>query len=1215
MSAQPSKPRPVPSSPPPSNSRGRSPAADSASRATSIARLALSPAASTGPAGTPAARHTSGQATLATHTPLAGAEGFASATGPGQSALAAALQGSFGSPPKYGTPPRYGTPSLPTAPANPPTTSTLPASGPQTAFGSFDARSSQGLPLRPQEDPEVVRRHLVQPQPSKSGNISGYHSPTQPGRKPSMHSLPDRRRQRSTIGEEDDTFSSLQLQGGDVTREVYRWTEGAESALHRGPRGQRSRSFHVPRPEPENDTLDIASIKVPGGFRRNYLRRQAPDCSGQGVDRSIGSTSHDTGTGPTPQSRFFTNNFIEFLTLYGHFAGEELEEIKEEDEEEESDDYASDSYEGGEYFDNAPESGNEPHHDETNALLAPATPGRRRRHQRRTSGRVSVGRNSPLGAASMLLKSFVGTGVLFLPKAYLNGGMLFSNVVLLFVAALSYYCFILLVNTRLKVEASFGDMGGILYGRWLRVLILTSVALSQIGFVSAYIVFTSENLQAFILAVSDCRTWIDIKFMVLMQLIIFLPLSLIRNISALSLTAYIADFFIMLGLIYLYYYDIRTILINHGIADIINFNPRDWSLFIGTAIFTFEGVGLIIPIQESMRQPSKFPPVLAAVMIIITVIFVSMGALSYAAFGSSTKTVVLLNLPQDDKFVNAVQFLYSLAILLSTPLQLFPAIRIMENAFFSRSGKNDLKIKLGKNVFRFVLVMVCALIAWGGAGDLDKFVAIIGPTSFQSGGPDKMAEGFRHLLVRIHLTTSQPDVVLPEKTGPILVNTNFRRYALSSLVNTILENEKPVPFDFLINGTFLRSSLDDYLTQHGLSSETTLHLEYVKAAIPPVHLASFEHEDWVSSVDFLSSTSIARASGNGSDAQKPGHEKILSASYDGLLRIWDMSSQVTASSPPAGDGGHVSSIKAAKFISSSQIASSGIDRTVRLWRYRDASDDSPAAIDPQIDLYGHNGSVDALAVHQSTSRILSASADHYVGLWSARKSDAPLAKQSCLPSRASRGTKRRKVGPSTSTPQCGPLALLKSHCAPVSSVIFAPNDPTVAYSVSWDHTLKTWDLPTATPVDTRSTSHSLLSLVALPTLNLVAAGTSARHVTLIDPRASAVSIVAMTLRGHTNAVVSLATDPNSTYGLASGSHDGTCRVWDLRSTKTEKEGRVGQSMYSIGRESPRGESRASGDEMKVFSIAWDSDIGIVSAGQDKRVQINRGNNIGPEALC
>lgn len=534
----------------------------------------------------------------------------------------------------------------------------------------------------------------------------------------------DTKRHTSTADTNDDDFSSLQLQGGDVTREVYRWTEGAESASQQGPRGQRSRSFHIPRPDPESQTLDIASIKVPGGFRRNYLRRRAADSPEPGIDRSSRGIRRDVEAERTPQSRFFTNNFIEFLTLYGHFAGEELEEIKEEEEEESDEYYTSDAYEGGDYFDDVPEGGGDDRqYDEGNALLTPATPARRKR---KMSGKAPVGRTSPSGAVMMLLKSFVGTGVLFLPKAYLNGGMLFSNVVLLCVAALSYYCFILLVNTRLKVEASFGDMGGILYGQWLRALILSSVALSQIGFVAAYIVFTSQNLQAFILAVSNCKTWIDIKFMVLMQLIIFLPLSLIRDISALSLTAYIADGFIFLGLIYLYYYDILTIVINHGVADITNFNPRDWSLFIGTAIFTFEGVGLIIPIQESMRQPSKFPPVLAAVMIAITVIFISMGAFSYAAFGSSTKTVVLLNLPQDDKFVNAVQFLYSLAILLSTPLQLFPAIRIMENAFFSRSGKNNVRIKLGKNVFRFVLVMVCALIAWGGAGDLDKFVAIIG---------------------------------------------------------------------------------------------------------------------------------------------------------------------------------------------------------------------------------------------------------------------------------------------------------------------------------------------------------------------------------------------------------------------------------------------------------------------------------------------------------
>jgi len=516
---------------------------------------------------------------------------------------------------------------------------------------------------------------------------------------------------------DSDEFSSLRLQGGDITRPIYRYAEGSDAVS--GTRAKRSQSFNVTRPEPESEVLDISNIKVPGGFRRNFLRRAAddPEVPIQRPQPALDGAADSSGGQGRPNPQLFTNNFLEFLTLYGHFAGEDLEE---DDEVLEPDEYfSSDAWEDRGYA--GEESEGEP--GEGSTLLTPGTPGRRKRKHKE---RGATGNNSSFNAALLLLKSFVGTGVLFLPRAYLNGGMLFSNLVLLGVACLSYYCFILLVNTRLKVEGSFGDIGGALYGKYMRGLILSSIVLSQVGFVSAYIVFTAENLQAFVLAVSNCRKYIDIKIMVLMQLIIFLPLSLIRDIGKLGFTALVADVFIMLGLIYLYYYDITTIVHQGGVSDIKSFNPSTWTLFIGTAIFTFEGVGLIIPIQESMRRPSKFPGVLAIVMVIITTLFISIGALSYAAYGSHTRTVVILNLPQDDKFVNAVQCLYSVAILLSTPLQLFPAIRIMENELFSRSGKYNPYIKWQKNAFRFCLVVMCALIAWGGAGDLDKFVALVG---------------------------------------------------------------------------------------------------------------------------------------------------------------------------------------------------------------------------------------------------------------------------------------------------------------------------------------------------------------------------------------------------------------------------------------------------------------------------------------------------------
>lgn len=443
--------------------------------------------------------------------------------------------------------------------------------------------------------------------------------------------------------------------------------------------------------------------------------------------------------------------------------------------------------------------------------------------------------------------------------------------------------------------------------------------------------------------------------------------------------------------------------------------------------------------------------------------------------------------------------------------------------------------------------------------------------------------------------------------------TGLRRYRLSTVVNSLLnsnlgeDHEKPTPFDFLINGTFLRTSLDDYLSSNGISAEATLAIEYVRAIVPPLYQTSFEHDDWVSSVDVLSSSSAAGYQASNGAAEAPGQCRILSGSYDGLLRVWNMSSEALATSSSASDGGHTSSIKAAKFISPSQIASCGLDRTIRLWKYTEDLEKPSATMISQLQLYGHKGSIDSLAIHQASSRILSASADHSVGVWSTKKSNAPKAPASLIPSAMARGQKRRKVGPAISIPQRGPLSLLKSHTGPVSSVVFAPNDHTVAYSGSWDHTLKTWDLPTSTCVDTRSTSHSLLSLTTLPGTNLVAAGTSARHITLVDPRISATRTSVMILSGHTNAVVTLAPDPESTYRLLSGSHDGSCRIWDLRSSKSDKDGRVSESMYVIGRESVKGDGRrVAGDGVKVFGACWDRVAGIVSGGEDKRLQINKG---------
>ena len=126
----------------------------------------------------------------------------------------------------------------------------------------------------------------------------------------------------------------------------------------------------------------------------------------------------------------------------------------------------------------------------------------------------------------------------------------------------------------------FLDIGGALYGPWMRYMILTSITVSQLGFVSAYIIFVSENLQSFVLAITNCAKLLGIQYFILLQMIIFLPLALVRNLAKLSTTALVADAFILAGLVYIFGSE-AAIMARNGPAHVELFNSKDWPLLIG----------------------------------------------------------------------------------------------------------------------------------------------------------------------------------------------------------------------------------------------------------------------------------------------------------------------------------------------------------------------------------------------------------------------------------------------------------------------------------------------------------------------------------------------------------------------------------------------------------------------------------------------------------
>lgn len=299
---------------------------------------------------------------------------------------------------------------------------------------------------------------------------------------------------------------------------------------------------------------------------------------------------------------------------------------------------------------------------------------------------------------------------------------------MVFIASLCLIAFQILVKSQQAIGGSYGDVARALYGNWLRYIIQFFLCLSQMGFVASYLIFISENIGLVADTLSNCSSPFEAKYYIWIVLIAIIPITWVRKIAKLSYLAIIADTFILFGLVCVVYYTSSEIAQKGPGPNIRMINSSDFALMIGTAVFSFEGIGMVVPIVEGMKEPQKFSRVLNMGMIICTIIFIFIGTIGYVAYGENTQASVVANLPKEPLSVT-VQLLYSIAMILTSPFMLYPPLTIIERGIFGthKSGRVNLRYKWLKNLTRSCIPIVCAAVSFGvGSGGLNKFVALVG---------------------------------------------------------------------------------------------------------------------------------------------------------------------------------------------------------------------------------------------------------------------------------------------------------------------------------------------------------------------------------------------------------------------------------------------------------------------------------------------------------
>nr|XP_019939726.1 PREDICTED: proton-coupled amino acid transporter 1-like [Paralichthys olivaceus] len=445
--------------------------------------------------------------------------------------------------------------------------------------------------------------------------------------------------------------------------------------------------------------------------------------------------------------------------------------------------------------------------------LCPSPPGptRPQRNYERIGGRTGT---SFCQTLIHLLKGNIGTGLLGLPLAVKNAGLVVSSqkvfvVVVVFVNCSNTMgiCFSFRVN---RPSLTYGE--AVQYGmenvswlrrhsQWGKRTVNLFLIITQLGFCCVYFVFLSDNVKQVVEAANattfNCymnytnQTQVlvpsfDSRLYMLCFLPAFVLLVFTPNLKFLAPLSLVANLVMTASLVLIYFYSITNITDPTNLPKVGR--AKDYPLFFGTAIFAFEGIGVVLPLENKMQRPQSFTVVLYLGMGIVTFLYISLGTIGYLCFGEHIVGSITLNLPNCWTY-QAVKLLYCFGIFITFALQFYvPAEILIPPAVARVSERWETAVDL---LLRTVLVIfTCALAVL--IPELDLVISLVGSVS-----------------------SSFLALIFP----PLLQIVTFHSEGLSPLVtakNAVISMVGLIGF---LTGTYI--AIEQIITRNGLKHEET----------------------------------------------------------------------------------------------------------------------------------------------------------------------------------------------------------------------------------------------------------------------------------------------------------------------------------------------------------------------------------------------------------
>ncbi|XP_006819511.1 uncharacterized protein LOC102806055 [Saccoglossus kowalevskii] len=331
--------------------------------------------------------------------------------------------------------------------------------------------------------------------------------------------------------------------------------------------------------------------------------------------------------------------------------------------------------------------------------------------------------------------SFIGAGVLGLPYAFREAGVIEGVLIMACVGVLSVKSMLLIIDSKYRIlgQSPHGEahqqeqeelmmnsveMNGIIseeeektqtdqtktsvheidYGEVGYHAMGTLVTYGRC-FCCAYLIFIIENLSSFVHEMHMYQ-WL---FIILPPLAF---LTLIRKLHKLAIFSLFADFANVTAYAVVFWFDFEH-------ASKITIHPKAMSFkgfpfFLGISIYCYEGAGMILSLESSVikEKRHRFRSVFIFTMFVVTSLYIFFGVCGYLSFGAETENIITLNLPAG-LFPILVKTCLCFSLYFTYPVMMFPVVKLLEKRLLP---DNKDKSYLQGNILRFIMVTVTGLV-------------------------------------------------------------------------------------------------------------------------------------------------------------------------------------------------------------------------------------------------------------------------------------------------------------------------------------------------------------------------------------------------------------------------------------------------------------------------------------------------------------------------